>query len=311
MSLQFNRTKGIDALTTDAIKQKAILSMAPDAVLSHWEQAARAVLRSWAFLQFRCGIRRESDLRNQLLVLPIALCLSTDDAFKDRERLDRLEYWYWSSALTATYTARQNENAVNDARSLLHWLDNKYDDDPFSKRAEAVLADPRYSDEATLLRKEEEAGVSTDVDKYLLQYILSHCPRDLLPEKDNPGVFPRLIAWGAEDLEDHHLIPLAQAKTVNESARDLRKATDGVGRMLNSPLNRAYVSRSANRRIGPLPINQYVKDVSQIAKADQMLVIPQPATGDGFTDEVRQALANRFSMIRNKAISELAKLRKY
>lgn len=310
MSLQFSLTEGIDALTTDRIKQKFILSMPPDAVLRHWEQAGRAVLRSWAFLQFRCGIRRESDLRNQLLVLPIALCLRTDDAFKDGERLDRLEYWYWSSVLTATYTARQNENAVNDAKSLLHWVDEK-SDDPFSKRAEAVLADPRYSDQATLLRLEEEAGVSTDVDKYLLQYVLSRCPRDLLPAEDTPNIFPRLTAWGAEDLEDHHLIPLAQAKTVNESARDLRSATQGIGLMLNSPLNRAYVSRSVNRRIGPLPINQYVKDVSQIAKADQMLVIPEPAIGDKFTDEVRQALTNRFNMIRTTAISELGNLRKY
>ncbi|WP_202378684.1 DUF262 domain-containing protein [Mycobacterium paraintracellulare] len=310
MSLQFSHTQGIDALSTDAIKQKAILSMAPDAVLHYWPQAGRAVLRSWAFLQFRCGIRRESDLRNQLLLLPIALCLSSEDAFKDRDRLDRIEYWYWCSVLTGTYKARQNENAVNDAKNLLRWLDDNIDD-PFSARFDMVLADPQYSDEKTLLRTDEEAGVSTDVDKYLLQYVLSRCPRDLLPGEDNPDSAPRLTAWGADDLEDHHLIPLAQAKTVNESTRDLRKATDGIGRVLNSPLNRTYVSRSTNRRIGPLSIHQYVKDVTDIAKSDHMIAIPEMGDVDNFEDNVRAALTNRFMMIKTAALNELGSLRKY
>lgn len=310
MSLQFSLTKGIDALTTADIKQKAVLSLEPSAVIQNWERASKAVLRAWAFLQLRCGIRRESDLRNQLIVLPLALCLSSDDAFEDGERLDRLEYWYWSSVLTGTYTSRQNENAVNDAKSLLHWLDGK-SEDPFASRAAKVLKDPGYSDEATLLRDEEAAGVSTDVDKYLLQYSLSRCPRDVLPAEENPEMFNRLTAWGSDDLEDHHLIPLATAKTVNESARDLRKATEGIGLMLNSPLNRAYISRSANRRIGPLPIQQYIKDVSDIAQADHMMAIPDGEHTDDFETKVRQALKARFTMVRAAAVSELGMLRHY
>ncbi|MCV6978603.1 DUF262 domain-containing protein [Mycobacterium bourgelatii] len=309
MSLQFSLTKGIDALTTDAIKQKAILALAPDAVLQYWETAGKAVLRAWAFLQFRCGVRRESDLRNQLLVLPLAICLSSDDAFKDRERLDRLEYWYWCSVLTGTYTARQNENAVNDAKSLLRWFDGK-EGDPFALRAAKVLGDPKYSDEATLLRADEEAGVSTDIDRYLLQYCLSRCPRDLLSSEDNTESVPFLTEWGTEDLEDHHLIPLAEARTVNESTRDLRKATEGLGLLLNSPLNRSYISRSVNRRIGPLPIKQYIKNVSEIAKADHAIFIPDNESDD-FKEHVGQALKNRFAQIKNLAINELGTLRNY
>ena len=107
MSLQFSLTNGIEALTTADIKQKAVLKLAPSAVIQNWERAGKAVLRSWAFLQLRCGIRREGDLRNQLIVLPLALCLSSDDVFQNGERLDQLEYWYWSSVLTGTYTSRQ------------------------------------------------------------------------------------------------------------------------------------------------------------------------------------------------------------
>lgn len=309
MSLQSRLTEGIDALNVDAIKRNAILAMKPDAVLQYWESAGRAVLRAWAFLQFRCGIRREGDLRNKLLVLPISLCLASDDAFKDRDRLDRIEYWYWSSVLTGTYTVRQNENAISDAKKLLRWLDDGIED-PFANRFKLVLSDPRYSDEETLLRKAEDSGVSTDVDTYLLQYVLSRCPRDFLPSEEDSNYTPRLTAWGADDLEDHHIVPLANAKTINESTRTLRKGKEGIGPLLNSPLNRTYVSRSANRRIGSLPIVQYIKDVSDIAQADHMMSIPAMGK-DEFSDSLEVALKNRLQLIRSSALSELGALRKY
>ncbi|WP_324738871.1 hypothetical protein P6281_10555 [Mycobacterium sp. 5-140-3-2] len=98
---------------------------------------------------------------------------------------------------------------------------------------------------------------------------------------------------------------------MNESTRDLRKATDGIGRVLNSPLNRTYVSRSTNRRIGPLSIHQYVKDVTDIAKSDHMIAIPEMGDVDNFEDNVRAALTNRFMMIKTAALNELGSLRKY
>ena len=240
-------------LDTDHIKRPAILKLDAAQIEGLWRDAANAVIRAWAFLSLRCGIRNSGDLRNKLILLPIAFAISNDEIWGDPQALDRLEYWYWCTTLAGTYTERQTDNCINDIKLLNDWL-VEGDTNPFAGREGHVLAAPNYSDETTLLRQHEEAGVTSDVGDYIAQYVLSRNPRDFLEDS-------RLAAWEFDmELELHHVIPLQTATSVGESTSKLRSRAE-QRHILNSPLNRTFILKTSNRTLGARSIHQYMEHV--------------------------------------------------
>jgi hypothetical protein len=270
--------------------------------------ATDAIMRAWCFLQIRCGVRSESDLRNKLLILPLAIALRSPHAFDDKSLLDRVEYWYWSSVLTKTYTERQNDNAADDTRKLLNWLPvNGTGSNPFVTRRSFVMNDPAYSDKDTLLRRNEDAGVATDVGTYLLQFELSQNPYDLLSSTD------RVNAWESST-HDHHLVPLATAKTIAQSSREIRKSNQGIGRLLNSPLNRSFIGAKTNLDIGSLSITNYLHDVPLNARISRGLPdlesIYKSIKDDpsGVETVARKVMEHRFSFLSDSVQKRLDQL---
>ena len=240
-------------LDTDHIKRPAILKLDAAQIEDLWKDAANAVIRAWAFLSLRCGIRNSADLRNKLILLPIAFAISNDEIWGDSRALDRLEYWYWCTTLAGTYTERQSDNCINDIKQLNAWLIEGVTN-PFASRESHALAAANYSDETILLRQHEEAGVTSDVGDYVAQYVLSRNPRDFLEGS-------RLAAWDFEqELELHHVIPLQTATSVGESTSKLRSRTE-QRHVLNSPLNRTFILKTSNRTLGARPIQQYMEHV--------------------------------------------------
>lgn len=287
--------------SVELTKQSQILRIDPEQLARHWKAAVDAVLRAYAFLQIRCGVRSETRLRNQLLVPPIALALSGKNLPR-RKTLDRIEFWYWVSVLTNTYTERQNQNAVMDATALEKWIATGKMPTQFSERRKRVLKDQNYSDKKFLTRESEDAGVKTDVGEYLLQYELSSAPNDLMKDE------PRVSALDGK-LHDHHLVPLGSAKSIHESAHDIRKGNSELSRLLNSPLNRAYISEKTNSRISSMSIKDYLGDVSSAARGDRGLpdvgVLLKTEKGEA---EIKAVMCHRFDHFSTSVAAELAYL---
>lgn len=248
----------VEELQVDHIRRKAILAVSPEAIDSNWTEVAEAIGRAWCFLNVRCGIRGASDLRNKLVLLPIAFVLLDQSNVENRRVLDRLEYWYWASVLTSTYTERQNDNCVGDLKRLSDWLANE-SENPFEQRASLAFKSSDYSDKATLLRETEDAAVATDIGQYLPQYVLSRNPKDFLT-----GI--RLGAWDTgTDLELHHIVPLWSATSIGESSAALRSSD--APSVLASPLNMTFISKTSNRSIGARPITQYMQELDDAEAA--------------------------------------------
>lgn len=308
LSILVNTDTGVDGLDTEHIRKTAILSLTADDIRDHWIQAADAILRAWAFLQLRCGVRVESDLRNKLLILPLAFTFRRPESVRDAAVIDRAEYWYWSSTLSGTYTERQNDNAIEDLKKLDLWIEGN-GTDPFKARADRALRADRYSDDQTLLRKDDDAGVASDVGIYLTSYILSRAPVDFL------AVGEILQPWRVEqELEEHHVIPLASARTVDQSARNLR-AKNNRPHPLNSPLNRTFILRSSNRKISGMPVERYLQSVESQARLSHCLPDQQDFFFKGPSESeeeyYRRFLARRLELIRGRLEEELRRLRGY
>lgn len=288
--------------SVDDIKGQKVLALSAAEIDAGWEQATNAVLAAWRFLQIRCGVKDEGSLRNKLLILPLAMALRDSDVSKST--YNKIEYWYWTSVLSDTYTARQNENSVTDTNLLLGWIKDG-GKNPFASREERVLNDEGYSNKDTLLRKSEEERVGTDVGLYLLQLTMALGGQDIVQQ--------RPLNADTDEVQDHHLIPLGTATTVGQSTKEIRKGKDKTSELLNSPLNRVYQLSATNQQIGAKAISQYMKDLPASVKSSLYLQVEDEQflqeQGAAFEDHVRGLLGARFEGLKAAIINRLGTLK--
>jgi hypothetical protein len=296
-------TGGDPSFSVDDIKTQKVLDLSAAEIDAGWENATNSVLRAWRFLQLRCGVKDEGSLRNKLLILPIALAL-TDESVS-AATYGKIEYWYWTSVLSDTYTARQNENSVSDTNSLLRWIQADNADNPFAGREQRVLADEGYSSKEALLRTGEDERVGTDVGVYLLQLTLALGGRDII--KNRP------LKADVDEIQDHHLIPLATATSVGQSSRVIRKGKSSIASLLNSPLNRVYQLAETNQAIGQRPIAQYMKGLPADVKSSLFFTVDDDellqSGEEGYEDYARKLMDDRYKALRAAVVNHLSKLK--
>jgi len=118
------------------------------------------------------------------------------------------------------------------------------------------------------------------IQNSIMQFILSRQPKDLNVTKNDSY---RLNSWDiarkididfdnngdvqALTVEDHHIVPLANASTLKESAKDLRKKPH----LLNSCLNRTYISKYSNRKISNFTPEKYFNETTGISLIEHCL----------------------------------------
>lgn len=248
------------------LKEARFLDLKPEEISAHWRSACHGVLLAWMFLQNRCGVASEGDLRNKLVLLPVSIQLAlvapAATGTKKKAALNRLEYWYWSSVLTATYTANQNKTMIWDNEDLHAWI-AKRGVNKFVERASRALADEKYSDDAALIDqqrlRDREREARTTVDEYLYQFVLARSGLDLVTGKRMP--------LSGEKLEVHHILPLGSATKVGESSKRIRRSASkgGIAGLLNSPLNKVYITGVSNRDIRDRDAEKYFKDLDKTA----------------------------------------------
>jgi len=304
----FRKIKGsLSELKPDQIKRAWILQLSKDEIFDNHQRVALVLQRALCFLQFRCGVVSDSDLKYKLMILPIASALEDDGVWQDKKQLDRVEYWYWASLFGGAYQSRQNENCIRDVVNLPKWLQDA-SSNPFETREQGTFAVKGYSDKATLLKENGDELIVSNVEDAILQYVLSEEPKDFLKSDT------RLTAWdvagGTYQIEDHHIIPLHEAATVGESTKKLRSKKTHI---LNSAANRTFILAESNKEIGSHSLKKYMDRVTASAAFGHILPTPLPeklARQPEETDEkyYKRLLGERFGAICQQVKKELDKL---
>jgi hypothetical protein len=100
-----------------------------------------------------------------------------------------------------------------------------------------------------------------------------------------PGVDVRLNPWDIAakreivfneqkynlNIQDHHIIPLFSATTIGKSSDELRRDKDNV---LNSVLNRTYISAKANSLISVRTPNDYMSHMNTLSLYGHCIPVP-------------------------------------
>ncbi len=282
------------------IKKEAILGISPDQINANTERTLSGISRALAFVQLRCGVTKLSEVPYLLMLLPLAYVLEDDDNWENEDIFKKLEFWYWVSIFTGRYRERQNEKCVQDVEKIYVWLEEGTSPYPENYQPN-LLNDPNYNDLDTLLMKNEDFSTNENISKALLQYTLSKKPRDFC--ENGTVLNTRDVSKGCLILQKHHLIPLGSATTIKQSSIDIRNDKSHI---LNSPLNFSLISDKANNSIGALPIDTYVKNLTDWSITSHF--IPwQLVRGEDESEAnyYERILTSRYEKIKDSLISQL------
>jgi hypothetical protein len=291
----------------DLIKKAKILALTKSDVNSHSSKTIIAISRALSFLQFRCGVYSSSDINYRLMILVLSYHLSQDDIWNSKEKIDKLEYWYWIACFSGFYSKRQNEQCIEDINSLTSFLNNEKN--PFIKKQNDRLFNVQdYLTKEILLRSNDVEPEIKPVKNSILQFILSRKPFDFdFSEKVDEK--QKLTAWevanGKVVLEIHHIIPLKSATKIGQSTSELRKEKSHI---LNSSLNLILIGKEANRTIRDYSPTEYLDLISNMSNAtayipDQHLIKKCSELG-----EYEKILEARFELLKSAVNNHLTSL---
>lgn len=259
------KLNNINNINVQHIKKKTILELNPEIIRKNTEISIRAIKRALIFLQFRCGVIGINDIIYELMILPISYLLKDDSLWLDEEVINKLEYWYWLSLFTGRYREQQNERCIEDIKEISDWILHDSEEveqrlNTDSARFKNILNIPGYADLDLLLQKNQDEDIPNAVKKALLQYILSNRPKNLdYQSKYKQNLEAWSIGMGSQDIETHHIIPLANVKNLDQSTKNLRSDKQHI---LNSPLNLTYLLKETNRRYRDFSPSDYLTKIT-------------------------------------------------
>lgn len=294
---------------------KTLFSLTPEVIRGSIEKAIDGIQRALAFLIIRCGVHNAKKLHYTLMIQPIAYLLSDDAAWNSVACLKKIEYWYWTTAFSGRYLYDQSAVVIEDINQLHGWV---YDNDgrAILAREDNVLKNPVYSSKVLLLQKTEETP-NKAIHSFILQYVLSRKPFDLAMNNkflrsyacDSNSLVTLLPDEGDSALNDHHIIPLGMVTALGEKTDEIRNNPHHI---LNSPLNRAFISFAANNKIKAMDPSRYTEDVYQkntiLSSLFMGAKISSIATNSTEGDIIA-ALDERFDLLAASVLAHLLKLR--
>lgn len=340
----------IDNIKLEHIKQAKILKLDSTQINDNFIQTIKSLRKAFAFLQYRCGIVEVNDIGYKLMVLPIAYLFSIEETncideqsthaqesldekplnneknvWNDKKRINKIEYWYWSSLFSGRYKEKQNERCIQDVQYLYHWIINDVDNDDkiklqehFNSTFRNMLNKTEFSDQTTLLMENKDNLPQKSIKYAILQYILSNQPKDFLlqtPSGGETNAISKLKAWEiAQDdkmIEEHHIIPLGSATSIGESTKIIR---GDKNHLLNTPLNLTYISKKSNRDISDLQPNIYLEKLTAATltgheiSPSMIQSLPQTTDESNNMELYKKALQDRFNTIKRKIETELESL---
>ena len=256
------------------------------------EDVMLSLLRTYAFLQCRCGVINLKKLHYRLISIPIAFYMN-DEIWNDSKKLDLIEGWYWSTIFSNKLEYDQSTVIVKQIKFLGKVLagDNKIS-------LKEVFAIKDRTEPSGYIRPGTNCDsllkcVSGGIYNTILQYILSRKPNDFVSDD-------KLTAWDAKILNDHHILPLGADKKIGVYTKNLRKDKKNIK---NSILNRTLISEEANRIISDYDFEKYKEVLSNVSTANHLI----PISTNNYSD-IHVFLKERFNLLNANVINSLNSL---
>ena len=238
---------------TSILKEdERLFKVKPDELKTFLKPAVEALLKAYHLAHHTCGVRDIKKFPYALRVLPVAFLFYLG---LEGPSNARAKYFYWITLFSGRYSESQNVRCFEqlDAVKKLKKSGELHPDFDLSGILyEKVLSLDEYNDLASLAPPKGEIEPRTAVTSSIAQWVLSLKPFDFPGGTSIDDLEQRIGV--TDELELHHIMPLASASSVKDSSKELR---DQKNHYLNSPLNLTLISKKSNRKIGAMSYSDY------------------------------------------------------
>lgn len=283
-----------DKIKLDHIKKNTILSLLPEQINDNCEKVIIALDRAMFFLQTRCGIRSIKEVNYALMLLVITVVFLKEKNFYEKKIHDLLEAWYWSVLFSGEYDKDQNSRAIDNLKNILSTIKTK-DITWLNTIKISVFNFPNFSDKKLLLMQKVQDGrrPKKNIGNFICQYMLAKVYPDMFDNDKNISVF----CADSENLQIHHIIPLATMKKIGESSKKLRDNPDHI---CNSPINLVYITDEANKAISAQSLDYYASRLLDGAKSALHISVYSNKSDVENTEKIKGILSNRFDALKGE-----------
>lgn len=289
------------------------LKLNPVDIYKYTERCIIGLSRACAFLQVRVGLLTISELNYKLMLIPLAWILSDDSVYSKSLSFNQLEYWYWGTIFSGRYNTDQSDKCIQDIKYLTEWIIYKKEN-KFEQLFEGQLFNNKnFSDDNTMLLKNAEYGIFpkevliNTFQKFVLVKMKS---LDMNPKSKNPTTIFNGVNKGIE-LHSHHIIPISNITTLEESTRKVRDKKD---EMINCVGNLTYITKQANLELGSKTPDEYLKYMQRKCDKDGDIALSHLIDKKIFdidlnnSIQVEDFIEERYIAIKSKIITTMKQL---
>lgn len=260
-------------INLDRLKQSEYLKLTSYQINTNFRKAIEVLMRAYAFLHLRCGLRKKTVLPYSLMIIPIAyIFFKNEKAFNSKPAREKIEYWFWKALFSGQYRDNQNQRCVDHAQNLYAWIEGSKKN-PFKDWDSTFCRVQNYFDEEVVSSNKINFAMRTS----FLMYLLSQNPSDMNPEKET------LFAYREKDpfdksrkkkaneyiFNEHHIIPIKYySNCTNEDADTLRK---NKKHLINSIFNISILRKKSNQDIGGDSWESYSRFLNDITLESHLI----------------------------------------
>ncbi len=286
----------------EEMSRDKILRLTSAQINGHFGECCRALDRAAFFLKARCGVRKIQEVNNQLMYTVLAYLFLDAETFRQQKVWDLLTAWYWCALFSGRYDKDQNVQASRDLDKLSQIIRTGKGAGYIWEMAQNALMVPYFSQKEFLLfEKSNESNIAPKeiLAQYFCQFYLAFGYHDLLQTNLLLCTFP--TEEEGYELEKHHIIPLMSTQSIGMSEKMLKR--ENMKNMLvNSPLNRIYITKRTNQKIASNDFSSYIKHIGEAATSELDLPTMEEQMRE---DDIRQTLANRHKRIKGRLTSKV------
>ncbi len=299
---ELKNNQGLDKLTDKYIKERNLLSLDKNQIFENWEETVLILFSVFQFLHFRCGVAKLKDIPYELLIVPLFVFFAKHDNKPSKGDINGMEFWYWSSIFSGHYREKQSTRVIEDSKTIIK-------DGKFKDRSDKIFKEKGYSDKSSLIRERENSR-QPQVDRALIQYVVSKEPYDLqgTKKKKRTIISAYKQAKNVDDeginTQEHHIIPINEIKESYDGDGDkLRKDKEHY---VNSALNKVVISDEANWKIQR--ITDYKDNSNHLNCKSNFIPTPTEKKYTKDTYDLKSFLSDRFDLLETDIKCHLEKL---
>lgn len=287
----------------EEMSRDKILRLTSAQINGHFRECCRALDRAAFFLKARCGVRNIQEVNNQLMYTVLAYLFLDTEIYQQQKVWNLLTAWYWCALFAGRYDKDQNMQANRDLCNLSQIIRTGEGVNYILEMQKNALNVPYFSEKEFLLfEKSNESNIAPKevLALYFCQFYLTFGYHDLLQPNLLLCTFP--TEGEGEELDKHHIIPVMSAQNIGMSEK-LLKRENMKNTLVNSPLNRVYITKNSNKKIASNNFSSYLKHIGQTAITELDFPTLEEQMKE---DDIRQTLGNRYTRIKSRLDSEVS-----